>query len=153
MFAERYSLVCYPMAYPISKLTRAEEQVMQIFWQQGPSYIKDVRAALPEPLPALTTVSTVVRILEQKGFLGYKPVRRSYRYYASVTQNEYRWFCLGNLLHGYFNGSFGQLISFFAREENLDFAQLEALLRETGALSDRAGKEDSNVPLTTDPHL
>lgn len=139
------------MASPSSKLTRAEEHIMQIFWRRGPSDIKDVREALPTPLPALTTVSTVVRILEQKGFVGYEQVRRSYRYHATVTQDDYRRFSLGNLLRGYFNGSFGQLLLFFAREENLDFAQLEALLHETGALRDRAGAEARPVPHANDP--
>jgi predicted transcriptional regulator len=118
------------MQPPFPELTRAEEQVMQLLWQLGPSYVKDVREALPTPLPALTTVSTIVRILEQKGFVGYEPVGRGYRYHALVAQDDYRRFSLRKLLRGYFGGSFGQLVSFFAQEENLDAAQLDALLRQ-----------------------
>jgi BlaI family penicillinase repressor len=127
------------------ELTRAEEQVMQLFWQHGPSYVKDVREGLPAPLPALTTVSTIVRILEQKGFLGYEPVGRGYRYHALVAQDEYRRFSLRKLLKGYFGGSFTQLVSFFAQDENLDAAQLDALLRH--AQTDAAPtSETSSTP-------
>ena len=111
------------------ELTRAEEQVMQVLWQRGPSAVKDVLAALPAPQPALTTVSTIVRILEQKGFVGYEPVGRGYRYHALVVQDDYRRFSLRKLLRGHFGGSFSQLLSFFAHDENLDAAQLDALLR------------------------
>jgi len=121
------------MQPPFPELTRAEEQVMQLLWQRGPSYVKDLREALPLPLPALTTVSTIVRILEQKGFVGYEPVGRSYRYHALVAQDDYRRFSLRKLLRGYFGGSFGQLVSFFAQDENLDAAQLDALLRQAQA--------------------
>jgi BlaI family penicillinase repressor len=121
------------MQPPFPELTRAEEQVMQILWQLGPSHVKDVQAALPTPAPALTTVSTIVRILEQKGFVGYEPVGRGYRYHALVAQDDYRRFSLRKLLRGYFGGSFSQLVSFFAQDENLDAAQLDALLRQAQA--------------------
>jgi BlaI family penicillinase repressor len=121
------------MQPPFPELTRAEEQVMQILWQLGPSHVKDVQASLPTPAPALTTVSTIVRILEQKGFVGYEPVGRGYRYHALVAQDDYRRFSLRKLLRGYFGGSFSQLVSFFAQDENLDAAQLDALLRQAQA--------------------
>ena len=114
---------------------------MQILWQHGPSHVKDVRAALPTPAPALTTVSTIVRILEQKGFVGYEPVGRGYRYHPLVAQDEYRRFSLRKLLRGHFGGSFGQLLSFFAQEENLDAAQFDALLRQAQAA--RPADEDA----------
>ena len=106
---------------------------MHILWQRGPSFVKDVRTALPAPAPALTTVSTIVRILEQKGFVGYEPVGRGYRYHALIPQDDYRRFSLRKLLRGHFGGSFGQLVSFFAQEENLDAVQLDALLRQAQA--------------------
>ncbi len=121
------------MSTPFPELTRAEEQVMQIIWQRGPSAVKDMLADLPAPAPALTTVSTIVRILEQKGFVGYEPVGRGYRYHALVAQDDYRRFSLRKLLRGYFGGSFTQLVSFFAQDENLDATQLDALLRQAQA--------------------
>lgn len=117
---------------------------MQILWQLGPSHVKDVQAALPAPAPALTTVSTIVRILEQKGFVGYEPVGRGYRYHALVAQDDYRRFSLRKLLRGYFGGSFTQLVSFFAQDENLDAAQLDALLR--AAQADASAEADGPTP-------
>ena len=114
---------------------------MQILWQRGPSAVKDMLADLPAPAPALTTVSTIVRILEQKGFVGYESVGRGYRCHALVAQDDYRRFSLRKLLRGYFGGSFTQLVSFFAQDENLDAAQFDALLRQAQA----------DAPPTADP--
>jgi len=111
------------------ELTRAEEQVMQVLWQRGPSFVKDVVPELPEPKPATTTVSTIIRILEQKGFVGHEAFGRTHRYHALVAQDAYRRFSLGKLLGGYFGGSFSRLVSFFAKEEDLTAPQLEELLR------------------------
>ncbi|SNR75468.1 BlaI/MecI/CopY family transcriptional regulator [Hymenobacter mucosus] len=117
------------MQQPFPELTRAEEQVMQVLWRLGPSFVKDVVPELPAPTPAYNTVSTIIRILEQKGFVGHEAFGRTHRYYALVGQDEYRRFSLRKLLGGYFGGSFSRLVSFFAKEENLDAAQLDELLR------------------------
>ena len=136
------------MQAPFPELTRAEEQVMQILWRRGPSAVKDVLADLPAPQPALTTVSTIVRILEQKGFVGYEPVGRGYRYHALVAQDDYRRFSLRKLLRGYFGDSFTQLVSFFAQDENLDAAQLDALLRQAAENSPPPAGADENASPT-----
>ncbi|SHJ38581.1 Predicted transcriptional regulator [Hymenobacter daecheongensis DSM 21074] len=111
-----------------SELTKAEEQVMQVLWQRGPSFVKDVLAEMPAPPPAYNTVSTIIRILEQKGFVGHEAFGRTHRYFPLVAQDAYRRFSLRKLLGGYFGGSFSRLVSFFAKEEDLDAAQLEQLL-------------------------
>jgi len=115
------------------ELTRAEEQVMQVLWQLGPAFVKDVLAALPAPAPAYNTVSTIVRILETKGFVGHEAFGRTHRYFVLVAQDDYRRFSLRKLLGGHFGNSFGRLVSFFAQEENLDAAQLDELLRHATA--------------------
>lgn len=102
---------------------------MQVLWQRGPSFVKDVVPELPPPAPATTTVSTIIRILEQKGFVGHEAFGRTHRYHALVAQDAYRRFSLGKLLGGYFGGSFSRLVSFFAKEEDLNTQQLEELLR------------------------
>ncbi|RYU80123.1 BlaI/MecI/CopY family transcriptional regulator [Hymenobacter persicinus] len=111
------------------ELTKAEEQVMQVLWRRGPSFVKDVLPELPAPPPAYNTVSTIIRILEQKGFVDHEAFGRTHRYFARVAQDDYRRFSLRKLLGGYFGGSFSRLVSFFAREEDLDATQLEQLLR------------------------
>ena len=115
-----------PAAFP--ELTRAEEQVMQVLWRRGPCFVKDVLAELPPPPLAYTTVSTIIRILEDKGFVGHEAFGRTHRYAALVPQDDYRRFSLRKLLGGHFGGSFKHLLSFFAKEENLDAAQLGELL-------------------------
>ncbi|GAA4351085.1 BlaI/MecI/CopY family transcriptional regulator [Hymenobacter saemangeumensis] len=111
------------------ELTRAEEQVMQVLWRRGPSFVKDVLAELPPPAPAYNTVSTIVRILESKGFVGHEAFGRTHRYFVLVAQDDYRRFSLRKLLGGHFGNSFSRLVSFFAKEENLNAAQLDELLR------------------------
>ncbi|GAC1380343.1 MAG: BlaI/MecI/CopY family transcriptional regulator [Hymenobacter sp.] len=118
-------------AFP--ELTRAEEQVMQVLWRRGPSFVKDVLAELPAPVPAYNTVSTIIRILETKGFVDHEAFGRTHRYFVRVTQDDYRRFSLRKLLGGHFGNSFGRLVSFFAKEENLDAAQLDELLRHASS--------------------
>ncbi|KAA9331403.1 BlaI/MecI/CopY family transcriptional regulator [Hymenobacter busanensis] len=113
----------------LPELTRAEEQVMQVLWRLGPSFVKEVLAEMPAPRPAYNTVSTIIRILEQKSYVGHEAFGRTHRYHALVPQDDYRRFSLGKLLGGYFGGSFSRLVSFFAKEENLTAAQLDELLR------------------------
>ena len=111
------------------ELTRAEEQVMQVLWRRSPSFVKDMLAELPAPNPAYNTVSTIIRILETKGFVNHEAFGRTHRYFVLVAQDDYRRFSLRKLLGGHFGNSFGRLVSFFAKEENLDAAQLDELLR------------------------
>ncbi|WP_324673214.1 BlaI/MecI/CopY family transcriptional regulator [Hymenobacter sp. GOD-10R] len=113
----------------LPELTKAEEQVMQVLWQRGPSFVKDLLPNLPTPTPAYTTVSTIIRILEQKGFVNHEAFGRTHRYFALIAQDDYRRFSLRKLLGGYFGNSFSRLVSFFAKEENLDAQQLDELLR------------------------
>lgn len=130
-----------PSVFP--ELTRAEEQVMQVLWRIGPAFVKDVLAELPTPQPAYNTVSTIIRILETKGFVGHDAFGRTHRYHVLVAQDDYRRFSLRKLLGGHFGNSFGRLVSFFAKEENLDAAQLDELLRHAA---------QSSPPDTDEPH-
>src|SRR5690554_1803142 len=112
------------------ELTRAEEQVMQILWDIKKAFVKDVLEKTPEPKPAYNTVSTIIRILERKGFVQHKSYGKSHEYYPLVTKDQYRSFSLKNLLTGYFGGSFSRMASFFAKDENLNIQELEKLIKE-----------------------
>jgi BlaI family penicillinase repressor len=117
----------YPPTFP--ELTRAEEQVMLVVWQLGPCFVKDVQAVLPAtPVLAYTTVSTIVRLLAQKGFVGHEAFGRTHRYFPLVQQDDYRQFLLAKLLGQYFDGSFGALLNFYTRTASLDAAQLGQLV-------------------------
>jgi BlaI family penicillinase repressor len=139
------------MSHSFPELTRAEEQVMQVLWRRGPSYVKDVLPELAPPTPAYNTVSTIIRILEQKGFVGHEAFGRTHRYHALVGQDEYRRFSLRKLLGGYFGGSFSRLVSFFAKEEDLDAAQLEELLRHAQQASSSTPPTDEPSPPSSEP--
>jgi BlaI family penicillinase repressor len=113
----------------IKKLTQTEEEIMHVIWQLGKAFVKDIIAQLPEPQPPYNTVSSVVRILESKGFVGYKAYGKTYEYYPLISKAAYRKWLLGNLVSHYFNGSYQQLVSFFAKEEQLKPDEIEQLLR------------------------
>ena len=112
-------------------LTRAEEQVMQILWDLGEGLVKDVRERFPDPKPARNTVSTVVRILERKGFVGHKVYGNVYLYYPVVSKQLYSKTELFSLMENYFNNSFPALASFFVKENDLTIKELEELLEDT----------------------
>ena len=113
------------------QLTKAEEQVMQILWEMGEGLVKDVRDRFDEPKPARNTVSTVIRILEKKGFVAHKDYGKVFVYYPLVMKNEYSGKQLFGLLHDYFNNSFPAMASYFAREKDLSIKDLEQLLEDT----------------------
>ena len=112
------------------QLTKAEEQVMQILWDMEEGLVKDIRDRFSDPKPARNTVSTVVRILEKKGFVGHKSYGNVHLYFPLVTKSEYSRGQLFGLLEGYFDNSFPAMASFFAREKDLTIADLEELLSE-----------------------
>ena len=113
------------------QLTKAEEQVMQILWALGEGLVKDILDRFDEPKPARNTVSTVVRILEKKGFVGHKDYGKVFVYYPLVQKKEYSGKQLLGLMHNYFNNSFPAMASFFAKENDLSIKDLEQLLEET----------------------
>lgn len=114
----------------LKELTKAEDQVMQILWGLEKGFIKDILETMPEPKPAYNTVSTIVRILETKGFVDHKAYGKTHEYFAVITKDRYTKFYLNNLIRGYFNGSFQNLVSFFAKENKMDVKDLEKLLDE-----------------------
>jgi predicted transcriptional regulator len=114
----------------IKELTKAEDQVMQILWKLRNAFVKDIVEEMPDPKPAYNTVSTIVRILETKGFVDHKAYGKTHEYFPLISKEKYTKFYLNNLLKGYFNGSFQNLVSFFAKENKMDIKSLEKLLEE-----------------------
>jgi predicted transcriptional regulator len=114
----------------LKELTRAEDQVMQILWKLEKGFVKDIIEEMPEPKPAYNTVSTIVRILETKGFVDHKAYGKTHEYFPIISKDRYTKFYLNNLIRGYFNGSFENLVSFFAKENKMDTRDLEKLLNE-----------------------
>jgi BlaI family transcriptional regulator, penicillinase repressor len=114
----------------LKELTRAEDQVMQILWQLEKAFVKDIVERFPNPKPAYNTVSTIIRILESKGFVSHKAYGKTHEYFPLISKEKYSKFSLNNLIRGYFNGSFENLVSFFAKENNLSAKEIDKLLNE-----------------------
>lgn len=111
----------------MKQLTRAEEQIMQILWQLEKAFVKDIIVHLPDPKPAYNTVSTIVRILEKKGIVGYRAYGKTHEYYPLIEKSEYTQKFLRNFVKDYFSSSYKQMVSFFAREENLSISEMEEM--------------------------
>ena len=113
----------------MKELTKAEEQVMKILWRIEKGFVKDVLEKMPEPKPAYNTVSTIIRILEKKGFVGYKAYGKTHEYFPVVDMTSYSNFYLKNFIGDYFGGSFQKLVSFFAKENEMDVKDFESLVQ------------------------
>lgn len=111
----------------MKELTRAEEQIMQILWKIGKGMVSDVLDYFSEPKPAYNTVSTIIRILERKGFVNHEQAGKSHIYSPTVSKREYSRHTLSQLVKGYFSNSYKQMVSFFSEEENLTVKELEEL--------------------------
>jgi len=112
----------------MEELTKVEERIMQIFWKLKKAFVKDIIAELPDdPKPPYNTISSVVRILTQKGFLGFKAYGKTYEYYPAIDKSEYRKSKLKRVMAGYFSDSPSSLLSFIVKEEKLSKKEIDKL--------------------------
>ena len=111
----------------LKELTKAEEQIMQILWQLNEGIVKDILERIPEPKPAYNTVSTVVRVLEGKGFIDHKAYGNSHVYFPLITEDDYKKFTFDKLMSNYFDNSYKSLVSFIADEKDLGLKELDEL--------------------------
>ena len=111
------------------ELTRAELDIMQVLWSRGPSVVHGILEAMPEPRPAYNTVSTIVRILEKKGFVGHKAYGKTYEYFPLVTRDEYARRYMDGVLKNFFGGSLSRLVSFFSEQKAISLEETDAILR------------------------
>lgn len=114
----------------MKQLTKAEEQIMQALWETGPAFVKDIIEVMPEPKPHYNTVSTLIKILIEKGFVDFKAFGKSHQYFALVTKDAYSHKTVNNIVKGYFNGSFSNMVSFFVKEKELSVSELEKLITQ-----------------------
>jgi len=112
------------------QLTKAEEQIMQVLWQIEACTVKEIIAELPLPKPAYNTVSTIVRILEDKKFVGHESFGKGYKYFTLVKKEAYSNQSLHKLMDGYFGGSFKSMVSFFVEKNDVNLKELEEILKE-----------------------
>jgi predicted transcriptional regulator len=122
----------------MKELTKAEEQVMQILWKIEKGFVKDIIDSMPKPKPAYNTVSTIVRILEKKGFVGHNAYGKTHEYYPLVSKKDYSGKFLKGFVKNYFGNSYRQMVSHFAKEENLSIEEMESIIN---LLSDELKKQ------------
>lgn len=114
----------------MKELTKAEEQIMQVLWELKHAFVKEIIDRLPAPKPAYNTVSTIVRILQDKGFVSHESFGKSHCYYPLIDKETYTRKFLRNFIGNYFDNSFSQMVSFFAVQEKVDLRELEEILRK-----------------------
>lgn len=112
----------------IKDLTRAEEQIMQVIWELKQGFIKDVLDKLPQPKPAYNTVSTIVRILETKGFVSHLAFGKTHQYFPVIARDNYKSFVANKMMGSYFNGSVKSLVSFFVQQEKIDLKEANEII-------------------------
>ena len=113
----------------MERLTGKEEEIMEFFWKEGPLFVKQILEFYDEPRPHINTLSTIVRNLEEKGYVGHRAYGNSHQYYAVVSQDEFKKKTLRNVISKYFNNSFLDVVSSFANEEEISVDELKKLIR------------------------
>ncbi len=113
----------------MQKLAKREAQIMQAIWQLEKAFIKDIVEALPEPRPHYNSVSTMVKLLKKKGFVDDEKLGNAYRYFAVVQKEAYQVKVVDDVVKGFFDDSPMKLVNYFAKEQKLDAADLERLLK------------------------
>lgn len=111
------------------ELTRAELEIMQVIWQKEKVLVHDVLAELSEPRPAYNTVSTIVRILEKKGFVSHKAYGRTYEYFPIVGKEEYTNIYMHTVLDNFFEGSLSRMVNFFSAQKSISLEETDEILK------------------------
>lgn len=122
----------------MKKLTTKEEEIMNLFWEKGPLFVKELLPFYDDPKPHFNTLSTIVRGLEEKGYLAHKAYGNSYQYYATVSREDFSTGTLKGVISKYFNNSFLNAVSSLVHEENISVDELKELIRQVENGKDKA---------------
>ena len=147
MFSCITKLLVLCLLYQLTKsrhmntLTKAEEQVMQILWDKKEGFVKDLLLQFPEPKPAYNTVSTIIRILEKKGFVDHRSYGKSHQYYPLVSREQYRNERFSGLMKDYFNNSMQQVLSHFGSSGSLSMKEADEIIK---IMEELKQNQDSN---------
>ena len=110
------------------RLTKREEDVMKILWEAEKGFVKDLLKQHPEPKPHYNTFSTIIRGLEEKGYVAHNSYGNTHEYYPVITKEEYRKRFIKNVVYDYFGSSYKNVVSFFLNEEKLNVDDLKELI-------------------------
>jgi BlaI family transcriptional regulator, penicillinase repressor len=111
----------------MEEITKAQEEILRVLWEISEGAVADVVEKLPNPKPAYTTVATVIKVLEKKGYVAHRKFGNIHVYYPVVTKKAYAKYVLKDAYKGLFNGSLNQLVSFFVKEKDMPLSELEEL--------------------------
>lgn len=109
-------------------LTNKEEEIMTILWENGPMFVKDIQKLYDVPRPHINTISTIIRILEEKGFIGHQSFGKTYRYYALMSKEDFSKRTLKTVISKYFNNSYLDVVSSFIKKEDISIDELKELI-------------------------
>lgn len=113
----------------MKELTKAEEQLMQILWKRKKGFVNDLLDDFPDPKPAYNTVSTIIRILEKKGFVKHRAYGKTHEYYPVVSKEIYTRNLMGGLIKNYFDNSFKSMVSFFTRDQSISDEEIDEIMQ------------------------
>jgi len=112
----------------MEKLTNKEEEIMRVVWDLKKAFVKEVLAELPNPKPHYNTISTIIRNLEEKGYIGHEAFGKTHRYQPAVTKEEYRKTFMQKTISNYFENSYKNVVSFLAKEEKISVNELKEII-------------------------
>ena len=112
------------------KLTAKEEMLMNILWAHEPLFIRDLIRYLPDPKPHSTTVATLVKFLEEKGFVEREPMANSFRYKVRISEQQYHGDSVSEMVARYYDNSYLRLVSQFVEEDKMDLQELKELIAQ-----------------------
>ena len=112
----------------MEKLTNKEEEIMHILWKLEKAFVKDVLAEIKEDKPHYNTLSTIIRNLEDKGYVGYHAFGKTHQYFPIVSKEDYRKRFMNLAIDNYFNNSYKNMVSFFAKEEKISVEDLKEII-------------------------
>ena len=112
----------------MEKLTNKEEEIMRVLWKLKQAFVKEVVAELPDPKPHYNTISTIIRNMEEKGFIGHEAFGKSHRYSPAISQEEYKKSFMHKTIQHYFGNSYKNVVSFFAKEEKISINELKEII-------------------------
>jgi predicted transcriptional regulator len=126
----------------MNTLTKAEEQIMQILWDQGEGFVKELLEQFPDPKPAYNTVSTIIRILEKKGFVAHRSFGKSHQYFPLVSREDYRSERFSSLMKNYFNNSMKQVLSHFGKDGDMNLQEADEIIQLMEELKKKARENE-----------
>ncbi|MDB4582244.1 BlaI/MecI/CopY family transcriptional regulator [Draconibacterium sp.] len=113
----------------MKKLTRKEEELMKILWKLEKAFVKDMVERYPDPKPHYNTISSLVRLLQDKGVIGYTQYGNTYQYFPIISKDEYRRSFMNQVVTDYFDNSYKSAVAFFVKEKGLSGEELNELVK------------------------